>query len=140
MFSDSHLQAKEADRAMIASAVEAFYAKGKTAEELAPGEAADLDGRRAGMFVINAEKKERAPAKNGMGPRETIKLATFARMEANKQKRAALALKVALHAGLGDSISQTARALDVSVGHLKRVAKENGITFATSYPNTTTKA
>lgn len=137
MFSNSHLQEKAADRAMIASAVEAFYSKGKSAEELAPGAAADLEGRRAGLFVINAEKKERAPAKNGMGPRETIKLATFARMERNQKKRADLAVKVAIHAGLGDSLAKTSRELSISVNHCRRIAKENNITFKTS---TTTKA
>lgn len=133
MFSNSHIQEKAADRARIADAVEAYYSKGKTAEELAPGAAADLEGRRSSLFVINAEKKERAPAKNGMGPRETIKLATFARMEGNKTKRAELAVKVALHAARGDSISATARALGKSIGNIKRIANEHSITFTTSY-------
>lgn len=143
MFSLSHLHEKAADRAMIAEAVEAFFAKGREGQSLKQGEVAEHGGkRRARQFVVNPITHEKVtakplPAKKPASPRLTPRLqasiegAKAAQVEQARKKRELMAVKVSLHAGLGDSERATAEALEISRNYLRRIAKEFSITFKT---------
>lgn len=144
MFSLSHLQEKAADRAMIADAVAAFLAKGNGEQQLKQGEIAQHGGkRRARQFVVNPITHEAVtakplPPKKAPSPRLTPRLlksiqgAKEKQVELARQKREQMAVKVAVHAGLGDSERATATALDISRNYLRRIAQEFKIQFNTT--------
>lgn len=143
MFSSSHLAEKQVERDQIAAAMEEFYARGNTKQVLQQGQVADIDAkRRTRQFVIDPVKHEKqtakprpAKAKPENNPNATPRrLATIAVAKAKQCRMAAaarqeLALKVAVHAGLGDSERKTASDLGVSRNYLRRVAKEFNIQF-----------
>ncbi|QRE00640.1 hypothetical protein [Pseudomonas phage Itty13] len=144
LLSRSHIDQREADRAMIAAATERFLAAGNAVKEFSSGACADLGegrDRMARVFTINPQSKEdrprprrKAPARRApsQGNPEALKKAHAVKSEMRRREREVLSAKVAIHAGLGDTITETARALGISRNHLKRIAREHSISFTTT--------
>lgn len=130
MLSSSHIAEREADRAMIAEAMERFLA-GNHSVEVEPGKTGVRDGTQIMRAFVEhpprAEEKKRSQAE----VRASINKATFASNQAHRKRRDLQAAKVAMHAGMGDSVSETARALELNRVTVRKIAKEHGITFNT---------
>lgn len=137
MFSNSHLQEKQADREMIAAAMAEFYARGNEKQVLSPGDRSAANGRqRARQFVIEPVKHElntaihRKSRKEMEGKTATprrlaaIKVAQGVFADKAKAERELLAMKIAAFAGLGDTQREIAAALGISRAHLQRTIKE----------------
>lgn len=140
MFSHSHLLERQADRDMIAAKTAEFYAKGSKAQACQAGESAEIEGaRRARILIIDPVKHEqntaskRRPRKDieaqTATPRRlaSIKVAQQQFAAQAKAEREKLALKIAAHAGLGDTQKEIAATLGISRAHLQRVVKEFNI-------------
>lgn len=140
MFSNSHLLEKQADREMIAAAMAEFYARGNEQQVLAPGQAAQIEGkRRVRQLFLDPVKHEqntatkRRPRKeveaNTATPRRlaSIKIAQEKFAEQAKAEREKLAMKIAAYAGLGDTQQEIAVALGISRKLLQRTVKEFNI-------------
>lgn len=138
MFSASSMTERESERASLAAEVERFLAAGNALQEIPAGVSGVRDGKHAArLFVVNAEPakpyagKDRAHHVHTKARSEALDKATRVRSSNLMQERQQLALKAAIHAGLGDSLSATASALGVSRATLRKACDENGIKFQT---------
>ncbi|MND38631.1 hypothetical protein D3C76_47610 [compost metagenome] len=138
LLSLSHVSAREADRAMVEAAMEQFLAAGNQIKEVGTGVCADLGEGRERMsriFTINSETKEERPKRyrtkktGNAGNPDSLKKALASKNEALRKKREMLAVRIAAHVALGDSLSAIAKQLGVSRNHVKKVARENKITL-----------
>lgn len=137
MLSRSNVEAREAERAMIAAAMERFLAEGNQVTHVAPGCTGEkIAGPQP--LLINVPGKPKAKPRRVQQPRErnraeetreSIKKANAARIEMHRRERELMAVKVAMHAGLGDGIGKVAREFGVTQNYLRRIAKEHNITF-----------
>ncbi|NTE96729.1 hypothetical protein [Agrobacterium tumefaciens] len=133
MFSLSHLHERQADRDMIAAATEEFYGRGAAPQTLGPEQRAGHEGKElARLFIVSPEKHEN----NTATPRRRKKLRPGeAQGSGQSQKRlddrARLSVQVAIHAGLGDSLSATAEAMGLARPTVRKIAREHNITFKT---------
>lgn len=140
MFSNSHILEKQADREMIAAAMAEFYASGDEKQVLSHDQKSQADGkRRARQFVIEPVKHEQNTATqrrarkeieaNTATPRRlaSIKVAQEKFAEQARADREKLALKIAAHAGLGDTQREIAAALGISRKLLQRTVNEFNI-------------
>lgn len=140
MFSNSHILEKQADRDMIAAAMTEFYARGSSEQVLQHGETAEPDDkRRSRQFVLDPVKHEQNTATKRRPRKEveaqtatprrlaSIKVAQEKFAEQVKGEREKLAMKIAAHAGLGDTQKEIAATLGISRAHLQRIVKEFNI-------------
>lgn len=138
MLCRNDIAAKDADRAMLAEAMARF--RGEIVEG-EPCKMTEAGLKHQTVFVINDPAKPKREAKAPRLPREkkprkpvrqrpeSIEKSARGRSMVAKNKRAAQAVSLAVHAGLGDDLTTAAAAMGICRNTARKIAREHNIKF-----------
>lgn len=136
MLQNNDVAARDADRAMLQAATEAFLAQGRTIVELGGKQVASPFDAKEAYRTFSVAKAKDPTRPRGTQQRsdalvraQSMEQAVKGRVRSYRARRDALAATVRGHAEAGTGLTDTAKAMGVTRNYVRRIAHENQITF-----------